>query len=497
MARSRVNVAPEEESAVRLAATRSSDKTSNTDILYLHEALVSWSGWSLAARPPGRAIEPDDTVNKSRDQSEAEAPPGIKFKSSFAPVKASLPRLRFGRAYWIRARAVDIAGNSLVPQANDFGNEQPQVHARPYLRYEPVAAPVVALRSVSGSIERPLEGESMNRVAILSFNDTPADNLVPTTRVAHRVFAPPQVSVREAEQHGALDANGKVDAGLFDLLANQKDVDPHDPSAAIREEKLPTQGPLDTAPSNTTFAVYEHGRALTYLPDPLATEVAVRVFDHPNIADSDIIRIPLYANGAGKWPDAQPFEIEVYDDPNEAPYYDATAHRLRVPLPKAVRARLRLSMTLTDDALSLLGVFQWLVPADQGCAAWPRAFRPALDAHTVDGRRGGARRAASAARSAVRDAVDTYDRSIGQTSALPSAQVRCSIDSTDRLDLYGEWHEPIDDPSQEGSGPGDRQRRDVAFQVKVTGPKQYAGTGGVAPGAPEHSIPISVGRDRH
>ena len=91
----------------------------------------------------------------------------------------------------------------------------------------------------------------------------------------------------------------------------------------------------------------------------------MRVFDHPNIADTDIIRIPLYASGAAKWPDAQPFEIEVYDDPNEAPYYDAAAHRLRVPLPKAVRARLRLSMTLTDDALSLLGVFQWLVPADQ------------------------------------------------------------------------------------------------------------------------------------
>ena len=482
-----VDVAPEEESAVRLAATRSSDKTSNTDILYLHEALVSWSGWSLAARPPGRAIAADDTVDKSRDQNEAEAPPGIKFKSSFAPVKGSLPRLRFGRAYWIRARAVDIAGNSLVPQANDFSNEQPQVHARPYLRYEPVAAPVVALRSVSGAIERPLEGESMNRIAILSFNETPADNLIPTTRVAHRVFAPPQVSVRDAEQHGALDALGKVDAGLFDLLANQKDVDPRDPSAAIREEKLPTQGPLDTAPSNTTFAVYEQGRALTYLPDPLATEVAVRVFDHPNIPDTDIIRIPLYAGDAAKWPDAQPFEIEVYDDPNEAPYYDAGAHRLRVPLPKAVRAKLRLSMTLTDDALSMLGVFQWLVPADQA-AQRGRALSGQhwmLTPWTIV-------EAVHAVQRPLLDpqfnALSILDRAIGQTSALPSAQVHCSIDSTDRLDLYGEWHEPIDDPSKDSSAPGDRQRRDVAFQVKVTGPKQYAGTSGVAPGAPEHTV---------
>ena len=48
-----VDALPEEESTVRLAATRSSDETANTDILYLHEALVSWTGWSLAAPPAG------------------------------------------------------------------------------------------------------------------------------------------------------------------------------------------------------------------------------------------------------------------------------------------------------------------------------------------------------------------------------------------------------------------------------------------------------------
>ena len=58
----------------------------------------------------------------------------------------------------------------------------------------------------------------------------------------------------------------------------------------------------------------------------------------------------------------------------------------------------------------------------------------------------------------------------------------------DRLDLYGEWHEPSDDPAQ--VGPDDRRRRDVAFQVKITGPKHY-GADGVAPGTPEHSIPAT------
>lgn len=481
-----INVAPEEETTVRLAATRSSDAASNADLLYLHEALVSWTGWSLAARAPGRAIGVDDNIDKTRDDSDAEVPPGLKFRSSFTPVKGSLPRLRFGRSYWIRARAVDLAGNSLPPTEKDYANEQPSAHAQPYLRYEPVAAPVIALLSVSGTISRPREGESMARVAIRTFNDTAADNMLPTAQVAHRVAAPAQVSVRDAEQHGMLDAAGKVDAGLFNLLAHQKDIDPRDPAAAIREEKLLVQGPLDAQAVKTVYAVYEAGRTLTYLPDPLAVEVAVRVFDHPNIDETDIIRIPLYA--AGVWPDARPFVIDIYDNPYEAPHYDEAAHRLRVPLPKAVRAKLRLSVRLAPDALSLLGVFQLLSPAEQDaqrdCAlkgqhwmltpwtvveAVHAVQRPLLDPDFV--------------------MLSVLDRSPGQTSVQPLIHMRCSVDSTDRLDLYGEWNEPEDDAALPESkiGPGNRLRWDVAFQVKVTGPQHYA-SDGVAPGVPDHTI---------
>jgi hypothetical protein len=481
-----VDVVPEEETTVRLAATRSSDPSSNADLLYLHEALVSWTGWSLAARAPGRAIGADDSVDKTRDDSDAEVPPGLKFKSSFSPVKGSLPRLRFGRSYWIRARAVDLAGNSLAPFEKDYGNEQPATHAQRYLRYEPVAAPVIALLSQGGSIGRPREGESMARVAIRSFNDTPADNERLSAQVAHRVAAPAQASVRDAEQHGLLDAQGKVDASLFDLLANRKDLDPANPASGLRQEKLLLQGPLDTRPVETVYAVYEAGRALTYLPDALAVEVAVRVFDHPNIADAQLIRIPLYA--AGAWPEARPFVIEVYEDAHEAPHYDAATHCLRVPCPKAVRATLRLSMTLTSDALALLGVFQWLAPAEQ-TAQRARALagqhwmltpwttievvhatqRPLLAPDFVT--------------------LSVLDRASGQTCAYPLIHARCSIDSTGRLDLYGEWHEPDDDAAtpESKSAPSDRHRRDAAFQVKVTGPAHYA-SDGVAPGVPEHTI---------
>ena len=36
-----------EEGTLRLGATKSSDPTSNEKLVYLHEAIMSWTGWSL------------------------------------------------------------------------------------------------------------------------------------------------------------------------------------------------------------------------------------------------------------------------------------------------------------------------------------------------------------------------------------------------------------------------------------------------------------------
>ena len=297
------------------------------------------------------------------------------------------------------------------------------------------------------------------------------------------------MSVRDAEQHGSLDRNGRLDATLFNLLANEKDKAPDDPTAAIREQKLLLQGPLDTSPSETTFAVYEAGRELTYLPDPLAVNVAVRVFDHPNIADHELIQIPLYPSG--EWPHARPFVIELYEDSFDPPSYDASTHRLLVPLPKGIRARLRLSMRLAPDALPLLGVFQMLGAGDQN-AQHARAVNGQhwmLTPWTVLEVVHAVQRPLLTPEFTM---LNVHARSTGQTSAYPLFHTRCSIATTDRLDLFGEWHEPLDDPdaADSSSGPIDQHRRDAAFQIKVTSPKDYADkrAGSLAGGWPEHSL---------
>jgi hypothetical protein len=488
---------PEEESTLRLAATTSPDPSNNADVIQLHEALVSWTGWSLAAPLPGRAILPDDTVDTTTAQTEPETLPGLSFKSTFRVVPKSLPRLRFGRAYWLRARAVDLAGNSLAPQEADFGPEQPKQNARRYLRYEPVVAPVVALLERGGAIESPGPGESVSCIAIRSFNDTPTLNAVTTSQVAHRAVVPAQVSVREAEQHGNLDVGGALNPSTYSMLAHEKDLDARDAQAVVREVKLPLQGPLGAEAVETVTAVHAEGRAMTYLPDPLAREVAVRVFAHPNIDEREVISIPLYPLG-DDWPEARSFTIEAYDDDSAAPYFDDARRCLRVPLPKAVRARLRLSMKLLPEALDLMAVYAWLDAAPQ------KAQRQrALDGqhwmltpwHVVD-----------VVHAVQRPLIapdlltlSTMARGIGATSVRPVLRVQCSIASTDRLDLHAQWHEPIDDmvgvPGD--TGPRDRERSDLAFSVKVTDPKRYAllMDGHRAGGYPEHTVsgPETIG----
>ncbi|HEX8159632.1 MAG TPA: hypothetical protein VF526_19800 [Solirubrobacteraceae bacterium] len=473
----------EEEGTARLAATKSADGN-NHDLLWLHEAVVSWTGWSLAARPPGRAIIPDDTVDQA-PQTEASVPPGLDFSSRFQAVAGSLPRLRFGRDYRLRARAVDLAGNSL-PATDSAFTGQPQTDEIPFMRYEPVVGPAVALvKRKDDTTERPAEGESMHRMAIRSFNDDPvADGATPSAQVARRFAVPQQVTVRDAELHGKLDAGGKLDAASFELLVD-RDRDAHDPDAALIEEMLPMQGPTDLEPVPTTFAVYRDGMSLTYLPDPLAETVGARVLGHPQAPDATIV-VPLYA-ASSSWPDARPFKIELVDVPGTLPSYDKVAHVLRIPLAKGDRATLRLSMKLSLELIkSTMAAWGWLVPSGanpqnpQELQKLQKVQKLATEGRhwmltpwtTVE-------LVHAVQRPLIAPAVDskgiTVVRTPGATSATIEFMAWCSIKSTDRIDVRAVWNEPSDDPAAKESEVqlANRGRDDTAFSMKITGPDDY------------------------
>lgn len=461
-----INV-PEEEGAVKLAATKSIDPSNNGKIIWLHEALISWTGWSLCAPPPGRTIHHDDSDHTDPvGEPEAELPPGLHLRSKFKALPGSLPRLRYGRSYWLRARAVDLAGNSLPFSDQDLGSEKPNQNARAYLRFEPILAPSLALYKPSvDPLEEPAEGESMDHMAVRTFNPTPADNTIPSPYKTRRFAVPSRTTHKEAEHHGMLDRDGIVDPSYFAMLAAKDN--------SLVEEKVPTEPPLPGEPPQvkTSYAVMQEADELPYLPEPLAVVIAARIFDHPGISPDKIIRIPLYSPEA-EWPDALPFKIELYENPGDKPRFSSSARTLFIPLPKAIRASLRLSVMPTREALELLGVWNWLTPAQRNkllemalkglhwmLTPWRNidlvhaVQKPLITPEIIDHR---------------------IDREFAATFALPQFITPCSIKSTDHLDLLATWNEPTENVNEAAAGEN-RERSDHAFAVKITEPKNYAG----------------------
>ena len=304
----------------------------------------------------------------------------------------------------------------------------------------------------------------MERMAVRSFNDKPADNSVLTMQHSRRFAVAPRTTHREAEQHGMLDSAGKVDPATFVMLTKKDEP--------LGEEKLLLAGPLsEQPPVETSFAVMVDGDALPYLPDPLSLEVAARVFGHPTFPASKLITIPLYPGSAG-WPDAAPFKIELYENAADQPRFDETTRTLFIPLPKAIRAMLRLSIKPTRQALKLLGVWNWLNPKQQS-ALQKRAlngqhwmltpWRTIELVHAVQ-------------RPLITPEIQqiTVGRGSGDTFAMPHFLSTCSIKSTDHLDLLAEWNEPVEDLAQKIGA--NRARNDHAFAVKITDEQSYTGT---------------------
>ena len=162
--------------------------------------------------------------------------------------------------------------------------------------------------------------------------------------------------------HGALDRAGVVDANTFNMLAVEKDRDASDPGAAVVEERIPRQGPLDLEAVDTSFAVWRAGRSLTWLPDPMAVSVSARFLGHPTMSESESLAIDLYPDEAA-WPEARPFVIELAEPqtPGEKPAFDAEGGVLRIPLGKGERATLRLAMRIGKrDLFKRMGIWQWL-----------------------------------------------------------------------------------------------------------------------------------------
>ncbi|MGA2199951.1 MAG: hypothetical protein ABSG45_08450, partial [Nitrososphaerales archaeon] len=160
-----------DEGWVQTAVTQSSDPNvpqSQKD-LSLHESLFTWKGWSLSATRPGQTIDPQDEANPVQTIPASQ----LKLKATFIATPGTLPRLRFGRKYRIRARIVDLGGGGLKLTEALPSKATGEV---PYLRFEPVPAPFMVLKKVLSPDDD--AAESLQRIVIRSFNDDPSKDTV-------------------------------------------------------------------------------------------------------------------------------------------------------------------------------------------------------------------------------------------------------------------------------------------------------------------------------
>ena len=171
----------DEEGFTQLAAAQPApdpDKPPAKD-MYVHESIARWAGWSLSVPFPGKALssDPDPAAALSQPSTDQNVPATpFKMTTNFTIVGSSLPSLRFGRRYRVRARVVDICGNSIAldqPLLEQLSTQlalpqDPEGFA--YLRYEPVISPQIVLRDQKGITD---PGSQLNRLVIRTFNSGP------------------------------------------------------------------------------------------------------------------------------------------------------------------------------------------------------------------------------------------------------------------------------------------------------------------------------------
>jgi hypothetical protein len=328
-----------------------------TDI-FVHERVARWNGWSLSASRPGAALNRSPDPGKALDTDPTLGEPITPFKmtTKFAAMPGSLPELRFGDQYRLRARAVDLAGNSLPLSApTPVQNALPAGGVLfPYLRFEPVIPPIVVL------LTPPDPGATLDRMVIRSYNTDPSLDGVPTSAYDARHIAPPRTSERMAEQHGMFDnAMGHLrgDASTFQTIV--------------------TRDAYEIPQKNGVQLIAQPSMPVEYLPDPIARGAALRAL--PNtLPDTyglisgagalDYTPLPdvqpnpdsvTFIDFGEQWPERESFLMTLQEG-TTAPEWEAGSRALHVGLEKASVAVVDLSCYLSASDLAIMAVWGWI-----------------------------------------------------------------------------------------------------------------------------------------
>lgn len=252
-----------------------SEVTHPNDVKVVSSTLGEWDGWSLSVARPLRVIDKLDQVVEAPTLENDDVPLVVRLDRAYG-----LPMLRFGRKYELRARTVDLCGNSLTPppddaavpagargQARDDGNGA-------YRRYEPVLPP----QAVPAT--EPLPSEAAELVVVRSerFDQ-------PGAKKSSRHLFPPRTTELEAERHGVFDvatgAGASLPAATSWKTITGVAITDHSPApvqAFPYESGKLTELPTARTARGGVVWLQPNGSAIRapWLPDPLAAGAVLR-----------------------------------------------------------------------------------------------------------------------------------------------------------------------------------------------------------------------------
>jgi hypothetical protein len=425
---------------------------------YLSEFLCRWHGESLVAPRPGKSLSTDPTQPPTQPPNDPR--PDLPLRVRFAPQPGSLPPLRYGRRYRLRAYATYLGGAGPRFQAPDTGTDFSHATGEvTYGRLEPVPAPALAMR-------RPrLPGESLHHMVIRSDYDTPAAATVPT----ERHVLPPKASQLLAETHGLFDTPHGLDPNAYALIAARAEgslANGGQPDPADHDQRY-----YDT--DTLSFPVESGTAPVPWLVDPLARGAALA-----GLPGASGVTTVDFGYGEGRtWRNVRPFRIKVVEGTG-SPSFDPLARVLTVSLGKADTATVTLSAQPGGDDLPLLEIWRWL----QNDAGLSTADLATQRGYAVNGRNWLLTPAqplvlVHAVRRPLVPPTFTAavsDRGLGSTvSTLRADGLRISRKSTVSVDVRAQWTDPVDTLDDTGWQPRNMVTRTAelgAVPVAATDP---------------------------
>lgn len=414
----------EDEGFVQFSAAHEAGEASPTK-LRTSDAVFVWDGWSLCAPRPGKSILKDDpgppgTPPPATKLGELKSQATTKFRleANFRAKERSLPRLRFGGQYRLRARVCDLAGNSMA--APDTLAEQTAETV--FSRYEPVSPPAVMMR------KSPIEAESAERLVVR----TPDIGGLGASTERHII--PPKGSQLLAEQSGKFDGVPAMQSGQpgYDLAARERFTLE---TGAVKDPTHETIWLRDT----DEFEV-------PYLPDPAAR--GALLLGLPGLGENEVSVLNKIAYSKS-WPGLMSFRLRlVRISAGQAPAPPVfTGSVLEVQLAASEKAVVRLSSFFNPDDLEQQGVWAWtkrLAPANLAT----------LEAEALDGRSWAHLpwRELTLVHAVLQPITPpkltalTPVKKLGETAVLLTATVEPHAASTGKVDLHAAWSDPVDDP---------------------------------------------------